>query len=179
SQWIELLKAGEPAAAQQIWERYCRELEKLARTKLRGVPRGAAQSGQFQQLLDRNDLWQLLVLFTVRKASHLRRHERQQKRGGGKVANETALPGDAGTGKPATLDDVLSREPTPALAAEVAEACRHLLERLGDPQLGTIALRKMEGYTNEEIAQELGCSRRTIDRKLGLIRDIWEQEGNP
>jgi hypothetical protein len=34
----------------------------------------------------------------------------------------------------------------------------------------------MEGYTNDEIAQEQGCSRRTIDRKIVLIRSIWEQE---
>jgi DNA-directed RNA polymerase specialized sigma24 family protein len=194
SKWIELLKAGDPAAAQQIWERYSRELVQLARTKLRGTPRGAAdesdvalsafdsfcraaRDGRFPQLLDRDDLWQLLLVFTVRKAYRLRRRERQQKRGGGKVYHETALPGSPGTTTPPTLDDMLSPEPTPEFAAEVAEACRYLLERLGDPQLCTIAQRKMEGYTHAEIAQQLGCSRRTIDRKIDLIRRLWKQEG--
>jgi DNA-directed RNA polymerase specialized sigma24 family protein len=192
SHWIELLKAGDPAAAQPLWERYYRTLVRLARTKLQGVPRRAADEedvalsafdsfcrgaggGRFAQLLDRDDLWQLLLLLTVRKAHRLRRHERQQKRGGGKVSNEAALPDAAGTGPYAPLANVLSREPTPAFAAEVAEECRCLLARLGDAKLCTVALRKMEGYTNDEIAQELGCSRRTIDRKLDLIRTIWEQ----
>jgi DNA-directed RNA polymerase specialized sigma24 family protein len=196
SQWLGRLKAGDPAAAQQIWERYGRKLMSLARAKLRGTPRGAAdesdvvlsafdsfcraaQDGRFPQLLDRDNLWQLLLLFTVRKAHRLRRHERQQKRGGGKkVYHETALRRAAGTDAQATLEEVLSREPTPAFAAEVADACRDLLERLGDPQLCTIALRKMEGYTSGEIAQQLGCSRRTIDRKIGVICCLWEQEGN-
>ncbi len=195
SQWIELLKAGDPAAAQQIWERYYRELVRLARTRLLGTPRGAAdesdivlsafdsfcraaQRDRFPRLHDRDDLWQLLVLFIERKANHQIQHERRQKRGGGKVYHETALPHTARPGTQAPLDEVLSREPTPAFAAEMADLCRHLLEQLGDPQLCTIALRKMEGYTHDEIAQELGLSRRTIDRKLSLIRRLWEQEGS-
>jgi DNA-directed RNA polymerase specialized sigma24 family protein len=190
SNWIAQLKAGDSTAAQPIWERYCQALVGLARSKLHGAPRRAADEedvalsafdsfcrgakrGRFSRLLDRDDLWQLLLLLTVRKAHHLRRHERQQKRGGGKVVSATAPPGD----EAAALAEVIGREPTPEFAAEVAETCRHLLARLGDPQLCAVALRKMEGYTNEEIARRLGCSRRTIDRKIGLIRSIWEQEG--
>jgi DNA-binding CsgD family transcriptional regulator len=31
----------------------------------------------------------------------------------------------------------------------------------------------MEGYTNDEIAERLGCARRTVARRLELIRKIW------
>ena len=68
-------------------------------------------------------------------------------------------------------------EPTPAFAAQVAEEYGRLLERLDSPELRTVAMRKVEGYGNEEIAAELGCGLRTVERRLRLIRSIWEQEG--
>jgi hypothetical protein len=37
-----------------------------------------------------------------------------------------------------------------------------------------VALWKMEGYTKEEIASRLGCVVSTVSRKLGLIRQLWE-----
>ena len=59
---------------------------------------------------------------------------------------------------------------------EAAEECRHLLGLLGDPELESVALLRMEGYTVEEIAERLGYVPRTIKRKLRLIRGVWEQE---
>jgi DNA-binding CsgD family transcriptional regulator len=50
---------------------------------------------------------------------------------------------------------------------------------LEQSELRTIALRKMEGYTTEEIAQELACTPRTVFRKLGIIRGLWEKEKAP
>ena len=40
--WVEQLRAGNRAAAQQLWERYFSRLVNLARTKLRGLRRRAA-----------------------------------------------------------------------------------------------------------------------------------------
>jgi len=71
---------------------------------------------------------------------------------------------------------VLGDEPTPEFAAQVAEECQRLLGRLGDAELRSVALWKMEGYTNEEIAARLNCVPRTVQRKLGLIRTLWDQE---
>jgi DNA-directed RNA polymerase specialized sigma24 family protein len=34
----------------------------------------------------------------------------------------------------------------------------------------------MEGYSDEEIAAQLGCARRTVVRKLRRIRGLWSQE---
>ena len=42
TQWIDRLKAGDPDAAQELWERYFRRLVGLARKKLRAAPRRAA-----------------------------------------------------------------------------------------------------------------------------------------
>jgi len=57
------------------------------------------------------------------------------------------------------------------------DQCRWLLECLGDPMLRSVAVSKLEGYTNEEIGAMLGCSLRSVERKVRLIRSIWQKEG--
>jgi len=195
TQWLDRLKAGDPGAAQKLWERYFRRLVGLARKKLRAAPRRAADeedvalsafdsfcrgAGQdrFPRLYDRLDLWQLLVLLTARKAADMAQHERRQKRGGGAVLDEAALPRPADSSAPeGPLERIEGPEPTPAFAAQVAEEYGRLLERLDSPELRAVAMLKVEGYGNEEIAARLGCGLRTVERRLRLIRSIWEQEG--
>src|SRR5581483_11935475 len=120
----------------------------------------------FPRLADRDDLWQVLVLLTVRKAANLREHALRARRGGGRVwlATDQAAGGEADARS--LLAGVIGQEPTPEFSAQMAEECARLLDRLGEPELRTIALRKMEGYTNAEIAAELGCVPRTIERRL-------------
>jgi DNA-directed RNA polymerase specialized sigma24 family protein len=57
----------------------------------------------------------------------------------------------------------------------VAENCIRLLDRL-DPALRQIAQLRLDGYTNIEIATRLGCALRTVERRLELIRRIWNEE---
>ena len=188
TRWLGPLQEGDPAAVQQLWERYFRRLIRLARTMLGGSPRRAsdeedvalsafasfcrnAERGRFPQLVDRDDLWRVLVVITARKAGHLLRDERRQKRGG---RAHPPTPQEQ-----VTIEQIVSREPTPEFAAEVAEECQRLLGSLGDGELKSIALWKMEGYTNEEIAGKLGFVVRSIKRKLHLIRKIWEKESPP
>ena len=62
----------------------------------------------------------------------------------------------------------------------VADETAYELDRLGDATLRQIALWRMEGYTSDEIAGRLGCARRTVARRLDLIREIWgADEGGP
>ena len=188
TRWITQLRAGDQAAAQPLWERYFRRLVGLARARLQGAPRRAAdeedvalsafdsfcrgaERGRFPRLDDRDDLWRLLMVITARKATRLVRDERRQKRGGG-----LGLPLG---GDDANLEQVVDSEPTPEFAAQVAEQCQRLLDRLGDDSLRAVALRKLEGYTNEEVADLLGCAPRTVERKLKLIRALWDKEGAP
>jgi DNA-directed RNA polymerase specialized sigma24 family protein len=194
SLWLDQLKAGDRAAAQKLWGAYYHRLVGLARAKLQGTLRLAAdeedvalsafdsfcrgaEEGRFPELADRDNLWRLLVTLTVRKAQHLLRDQQTQKRGGGAVLGESALLGaaDSADGAPG-LEQVIGREPTPEFAAEVAEACQRLLDLLGDDELRAVAVRKMEGDTNEEIAARLGCAPSTVERRLRLIRRIWESE---
>ena len=128
-----------------------------------------ARHGQFPRLEDRDDLWQLLFVLTVRKAINLAKHERRQSRGGGQVGLLSDL-------EDLDIEGVIGTDPTPELAAQVADECRRLLGRLGDATLHQVAVWKMEGYTNAEIARELGCVEHTVGRKLRSIREIWSAD---
>src|SRR5262249_53205309 len=129
-----------------------------------------AEQGRFPQLSDRDSLWRLLVTFTLRKAAHHLRDEGRLKRGGARVRSGTAEDDEP------LLEQVLSREPTPELTAQVAEEYERLLRCLNDPELETVARARMEGYSVEEVAERLGYAPRSIKRKLQLIRSLWERE---
>jgi DNA-directed RNA polymerase specialized sigma24 family protein len=186
SRLIDGLMVGDATAVQQVWERYFPRLVGLARKHLRETPRAMAdeedvalsafdsfcrnaEQGRFPQVLDRDGLWRLLVVITVRKAAHLARDQRRQKRRG------KAEPGE----NPLVLEEVLSREPSPEFAALAGEEHRRLLRLLGDRELESIALWRMEGFSVEEIAGRLACAPRSVKRKLRLIRAIWQQEVLP
>jgi len=182
---IGALKEGDQAAAQQIWEAYFRRIVGLARARLRHSPCRAADAedvalsafdsfcrgvdaGRFPRLDDRHDLWQVLVLITVRKAIDLRHHEGRPMRGSGKVKSLSDL---AEHGFDPTHD-----EPGPEIAAQVADQYRRLMERLSEPILRSVVNWKLEGYTNDEIAGRLGCVTSTVERKLQRVRRVWELE---
>jgi DNA-directed RNA polymerase specialized sigma24 family protein len=191
--WIRQLTAGNQEAARHLWERYFRRLVGLARKKLHDFPRRVAdeedvalsafdsflrgaEQGRFPQLTDRDTLWPLLVIITARKAADLIERQNRQKRGGGLVVGESGLHSPEGSEGPRAIEQILGQEPTPAFAAQVADEYDRLLALLGDDQLRAVARWKMEGYTNEEIASQLGCVLRTVERKLNTIRSIWEQD---
>ncbi len=196
TRWIAALKGGDAAAAQPLWERYYRRLVSLARQKLQSARRRAADEedvvqsafhsffqgvarGRFPQLHDRDNLWRLLVVITARKALDQLAREHSKRRGGGTVQGESRIsPGQPGW-EEAAIEQVVGEEPTPEFAAQVAEQYHRLLDLLGDETLCRVAVWKMEGLTNDEIAARLDCSRRTVARKLDTIRIIWRGDAEP
>jgi DNA-directed RNA polymerase specialized sigma24 family protein len=118
----------------------------------------------------------LLVVITARKAAHLVRDEPRQKRGGSFQIHSASA---ADSSEVPLLETILSREPAPDLAAQMAEQCQRLLEGLADQELQQVALWRMEGFAVEDIAGKLGCAPRSVKRKLQLIRSIWEKEDTP
>jgi RNA polymerase sigma factor (sigma-70 family) len=183
SRWLDRFLTGDSDAVRQLWQRYFHRLVALARQRLRQLPRAAAdeedvalsafdsfcrraEQGLFPQLDDRDDLWQVLLLITARKVCDLAKHERRLRRDWRRTQ---PLEG-------ADVREPISAEPDPATAAEVAEESRRLLALLPDDQMRTIAVRKLEGHTNEEIAKSLGCSLATVERRLKLTRKYWQQD---
>jgi RNA polymerase sigma factor (sigma-70 family) len=196
TRWVTALKSGETAAAQPLWERYHRQLVSLARQKLSSARRRAADeedvvqsafhsffqgvaAGRFPQLDDRDNLWRILVVITARKALDQLAHERSKRRGGGTLQGESRISPGKQEWDATAIEQVVGEEPTPEFAAQVAEEYQRLLDLLGDESLRQVAVWKMEGLTNDEIAAKLDCSRRTVARKLETIRIIWGKESSP
>ena len=177
--WLDALKEGDDAAAQKLWDRYFAQLTAVAQSRLRSMPRdvagedvalsalnsmmAAVKARRFPDLTDRNSLWPLLVTITARKSIK-------------QVRRQTAAKRTTRRTQPLDIQrDVVKQEPTAEFAIEVADQLEHLVLRFDDPHLRLIARRKLEGYTNAEIADELDCSTRTVIRKLDRIRREWEE----
>ena len=190
--WIASLKAADAEAAQRLWDRYSTRLVELARRKLGHAPKGIADeediaqsvfrnvchgaaAGRFGDIMNRDDLWWLLLAITKKKVVDHVRRETAQKRGTGRVQSETVL---AAVGKDThrfSLDHLVGEEPTPEFLIMLEEEVSGLLASLRDDQLRQIAVWRIEGYTASEIADDLAISVRSVERKLQLIRITWSQ----
>ena len=106
------------------------------------------------------------------------RDENRQKRGGGRLLGEAARAGTE-DGAGGGFEAISGREPSPEFAALVAEEVRRRLAELRDESLRRVALLRLEGYDKGDIATLLGCSVRSVERKLRLIRDVWLPEDEP
>lgn len=179
---FQRLKLGEIDAAKQLWDRFFPRLVGLARKVLAGreLPAGAEDAVQtaffafFQQVelgsfaanADRFLLWKLLSVMTVRAARKQRRWENAVKRGGGRTLYETDLnylDTDFGS-----LDELFGDLAGP----ECDLISEELLNALTQDER-EVAIMRLAGYTNAEIKQITGCSLRSVERRLQLIRETW------
>jgi len=185
--WIGQVKAGDRAAAQRLWERYCTRLVRLARAKLpasrrrvddeedvalsamdsflRAAERPPSKPARPRQLVSAAGHHygaQGLESRTAREA-----HSRSRRIGPGRAQRRLLRPARLGTGS----------RPR-AHAGNRMSSGRTLLDRLS-PELRSVALWKMEGLTNDEVAKRLGCVVGTVERKLRVIRTIWQKEIAP
>lgn len=190
--WIERLRCQDDSTATNVlWQQFATRVLTLARFKLRHRRTKVADeddvansvfealftgvaNGSFPNLNNRDDLWALLIRLTEHKAMDLLRYESRKKRGpeapfiglsGALEARETED----------RLDELVDKRPTPDEEIQLAEACSSLLSRLEDPLLVAIAQFKLEGHSNEAIAELVAKSLRTVERKVALIRSIWSE----
>ena len=197
TQWIEQLREGDSDAAERLWQRYFQQLVQLARRRLGDAGRAVAdeedvalsafksfclgaREGRFPKLTDRDSLWSLLVAITAHKSTDLIRHQNRRKRGGQGVTAPD-LDGSRRDLDIERLSKIIHAQPTSEFAAQISEQFDLLLSKLDraeDPDLIKIALEKIQGESTADIAQQLGCVRRTVERKILLIRKVWDEECN-
>jgi DNA-directed RNA polymerase specialized sigma24 family protein len=187
ARWLERLESGDNLAAERLWNVYFERLVRLAHRRLQTRHRKivdaedialsafhsfcrGVENKRFPALSDRDGMWRLLVSITIHKLLHVVRDQDRIKRGG-QFRELSGL--DSSNDSLAAVNQIVSREPSPEFAAEVAEQFELLMTSLGDKELVQLAIWKMEGYSNEEIAMKISRTTRTIERKLNLIRKIW------
>ena len=187
--WIDQISDGNGEAAEDLWQHICARLKEFARQKLdvqtrRCYDENDAANSAFYSLCrgladgrldaeNRDALWGLLAVITSRKISEKRRYLNREKRGGGAVRGESAFAELGGAG----INAIPGNQQTPDVLAEVSESCEQLLDALPDETMKKIVLLKFQGATNGEVATELNCTERTIERKLERIRRIWMEAG--
>ena len=174
--WIEEIKKGNRTAAQELWERYFAQLVRHTRVRLKKSSRRvtdeedlalsvldrfvrAAEDGRYPSLADRSGLWRLLVKMTARKLIDRHRYENRQRRSAERVTYQ--------------VDGLVHGTPSPEFAVIMADEVQRLLDCLDEEKLQHLAIGKLEGYTNEEMAEQLDCSVRTVERMMARIRHSY------
>jgi RNA polymerase sigma-70 factor (ECF subfamily) len=182
---LDLWRAGNQDAARQIVDRYVDKLVALARRRIsqrlasRVDPEDVVQSvfrtffgrikaGQFV-IEDQDDLTKLLVSITVHKTLRQVEFHQAAKRATSQEATQASLSHER-------MQQLLDREPTPEEANTFLDQLEHFLNKLTPFERRVLEFR-MDGYTNEEIAGELGTYDRKIRRVMERIREQAEKEG--
>jgi RNA polymerase sigma-70 factor (ECF subfamily) len=180
------LRAGDEAAAAELFDRFARRLIGLARGRLDALvrqkvdPEDVVQSvfksfflrhaaGQWD-LGGWDGLWALLTTMTLRKCGrragyyHAGRRDVRREvspRPGGESAWEACA--------------ALARDPSPEEAAALGETLEELLAPLDGRDRGIVVL-SLQGCDTAEVAAAVGCSRRSVQRVLQWVRRRLERK---
>ena len=111
---------------------------------------------------DEDELWRLLLHRTRRKVARKVRWFRRKKRDAAREVRLDSPANDDGP-DPDAVGPLDHRSPTPDEAAMVAEATAQLLDELTATER-TIIERCLRNQANAEIARDLRCSTRTVER---------------
>lgn len=183
TKWIVHLEDGDEEAARVIWDKFFSRASALAKRKLANATQNAVdnedvalsamnalcrgmQERRFKKVENRDDLWQILAMLTSRKAIDVKR-----KAGRRKEVGEAALQNPERSQR--GIENVADASHEGEFMDNLSLVADEMISLL-DPKLKPIALWKLEGYTNREIAEKLDRSIATIERYLKMIRLRWQ-----
>jgi RNA polymerase sigma factor (sigma-70 family) len=181
------LRQGDNEAARQLFERFAQRLIALIRQQLDERLRGRidpedvmqsvflsffcrSQEEEFQ-LRDWDDLWALLTRMTLNKLGHHLSYHLAERRSVQRESEEPIPSADVSSWT------IVAREPTPLEAMILSETVEELLRPLNSRDR-TIAMLALEGYTRHEIAEQAGCTERTVYRVLARLRHQMKHATN-
>jgi RNA polymerase sigma factor (sigma-70 family) len=187
--WFNDLQAGTPGAESKIYRHYYPRLVRFAVRTIGNSPRRwwdeedvvskaftsffrRSREGNFRVILNRNELWKLLATITKRKAINQIRDQQSVRRGGATMPLAEAELADCNL----SLAEVCEEAESPSAIVDNAEAHVRALAVL-DPDLAEVAICRLQGFTNVEIAAKINRSVPTVERRLRLIRQKWLLEG--
>lgn len=186
--WFDQLRAGNEQAAAELWTHYFEQLSRFARSRLKQRRVSdeedlasevlhalcqAADAGRLPSIQSRDDLWRILLSWLRNRIVDQFRADQTAKRGGGNVRGHSGLAAnDSRTGG---FDRIPGPQPSPATVAEMRECADNLLKQLPDELLKKLALARLAGKTVAEIADEFDIAPRTVERKLAIIRRVWNE----
>jgi RNA polymerase sigma-70 factor (ECF subfamily) len=183
--WLTRLRAGDDVAARVVFERFARRLIGLARRqfhaslKYKVDPEDVVQSAykSFFRGFDEgkllvgnwDDLWGLLTLITLRKCADRVEYHRAECRD---AVREVPAASEAEGGGSGT--ELLGREPTPVEAAILSETVAQLLAGLDEDERPIVEL-SLQGFTTQEISEQVGRPERTVRRLRERVRNRLER----
>lgn len=190
--WLRAIETGDNDAAQQLWNRYSAEMHGVAQRRMRRLkPKDildeddivsgafaaiclAARKGLLVKVGNRNELWGLMIVIIHRKVGQREEYVSAAKRDALQTVSQVDRLQDFGS----RLERLAAADSGVLSQLIQVEAADVLLRKLDDPDHRAVAVLKLAGYTNDEIATELGYARRTIQRMLSLIKTCWEEAAN-
>jgi RNA polymerase sigma-70 factor, ECF subfamily len=182
---IDMWRRGDQNAARQIVERYFDRMLMLARRRIsqrlasRVDPEDIVQSvfrtffvrlkdGQFV-FQDQDDLCKLLMRITLHKTLRQVAFHKAAKR-------DPTMETNQGQAHQEQLLTILDKEPNAEATVTFLDQLEHFLDRL-EPETRQIIEMRLQGYTNDEISQQLGIYDRKIRRAVERVRDLAFDEG--
>jgi RNA polymerase sigma factor (sigma-70 family) len=178
SMLLEQCKQGDEEALRLLCLKYWDELIALARRRFGSLPRVAgddadvvnsalmafwtkARRGELPGVRDSGQLHAWLSTVVANKVVSEIRRQKAQKAGGGRRSDALLLEQLAQT-----------RELSPVEHQILAETLQYYVEQLPE-EVRAFAALHLAGLNQQEIAERVGCSRRTVIRKLKVVFDVW------
>ncbi|MDR1141757.1 MAG: LuxR C-terminal-related transcriptional regulator [Planctomycetaceae bacterium] len=186
--WLTALHRGEEKAVEILWQEYFTKIVRLAKRRMGGLRLCAADEEDIavsamnsfcrmaknrdNPLNDSTELWKLLATIVRRKINKERQRQYAGKRQEYALAGESVFGGTEspdGNLSPG-IQQVADTESSPYLAIELAETLEKIMSL---PHADPIVQYRLDGMSNTEIAKQLGCSTRTVQRSIEKIQTEW------
>lgn len=182
--WLQRLAAGHPDAVERFWNEYAAPLERLASGRLSPALKRRVGSDDILQsvcrtffrrskmgdyeITESEQLWRLLCAITINKVQqHARFHHRHRRN----VQREQHAVEE---GEMPLIEAVQDQQASQEEAIAFIEQMQYFLNAVDDEERQLIEYR-LDGLSNQQIAEKAKISERTVRRIVASVRSRWER----